>query len=63
MHGNRNADEVRANDFLGIEIFDGDVHRIRFESRPPEEASRQGDAERLMAQLVAGNEQYRTWGP
>jgi hypothetical protein len=56
-----NANEVSLGIFRGIEVLDGNIHRVRRESRPPQKPDRQCDAERLVAQLVTGNEQYGTW--
>ena len=57
VHRDRDPDEARARRLLPIEALDADVQRLRGEPRALQEPERRGEAERLVAELVAGDQQ------
>ena len=59
MHRDGDADELRSGDLFRLEALDRDVQRVRRETGPLQKRLRQCGTERLMAQLVAGDQQNR----
>jgi hypothetical protein len=62
-HRDRDPDEARSGRLVPIEALDGDVQHLRGEPRALQKAERRGEAERLVAKLVAGDEQDRARPP
>ncbi len=63
VHRDRDPDEPRSGRLLPIEALDRDVLRLRGEPGTIQEPERRGEAERLVAELVAGDQQDGAWGP
>ncbi len=62
MHRNGDADETRGSHRRFVERLDGEVDPPRFESRIFTERHGKSETEGLVAELVAGQEQYGTSG-
>jgi hypothetical protein len=57
VHGDGDADEVRAGGDFGREGFDGKVYGVRGEARLGEVGEGRGEGEGLVAEFVEGEEE------
>jgi phage FluMu protein gp41 len=57
VHGDRDPHESGARYLSGVELLDRDIERIGSIPRPFEEPERRGQGQRLMAQLIAGDQE------
>jgi hypothetical protein len=57
VHRDRDPDEARSCCLLRIEALDGDVQRVGDIPHAFQKPERRGEAERLVAELVAGDQQ------
>ena len=61
VHRDTDADKLRAGEQLLVELGPRDVQRDRCKPRALKESQRQSKPQRLVAQLVAGDQNYRAW--
>ena len=61
VHRDTDADKLRAGEQLLVELVPRDVQRYRCKPRALDESQRQSQPQRLVAQLVAGDQNYRAW--